>query len=211
MNSNLNEPESAARGLGAAIFSNRMVRRAGIALAAVGLLWVATRLDPTSAPRVAQDNGELAARIEKEARLRTLVPEAGEAKAGTVKLAFSDLAFDVPPDEAKATAKTGYAPWLPAAVKALDGRRVRIEGYMLPTQVEDGKAKECLILANQLACCYGQTPRYCEFIVASAKGGAVPALQDRPLVFEGTLKIADVFEGGAWMSLYALELDTVGR
>jgi hypothetical protein len=210
MNSNSNKPSGGTRGA-AAIFSNRIVRRTGVALAVLGLLWAAERLDPTRAARDAEEDAVLAERRQAEAKVRELVPEAREATADTAKLTFSDLAFDVSPEQAKATVKTGYAPWLPPAVKALDGRRVRIEGYMLPTKLEDGKAKECLILANQMACCYGQSPRFCEFIVGRVKGDPAPVLQDRPLVFEGTLKVADVFEGGAWMSLYALELDAVGR
>lgn len=189
----------------------RISRRAGIAVAAAGLLWAASRLDPTHEARVAKEHSVLAARREEDAKARELVPESGEVTRGTRRVTFSDLAFEVPQGEAKAAAKTGFAPWLPEAVKALDGRRVRIEGYMLPTQMEDGKAKECLILANQLACCYGRSPRFCEFFVGRVKGAAVPALQDRPLVFKGRLKVADVFEGGAWMSLYELELDSVRR
>jgi len=50
-----------------------------------------------------------------------------------------------------------------------------------------------------------------EFAETAATTFTAAVLQDRPLVFEGMLRIADVFEGGVWMSLYAIDLDLVGR
>lgn len=211
MNSNSNKGASGEASADHGLVTASRLKAGGLVLGACGLVWLASMLDPSNKPREIAYVEFRAADEGAEAKVRELVPEAGRAAAGTRVIGFADLAFDVPLKEVRNLIKTGYAPWLPPSVKALDGNRVRIEGYMLPTQLEDGKAKECLILANQLACCYGQAPRFCEFIVARVKGAAVPALQDRPLVFEGTLKIADVYEGGAWMSLYAMELDSVGR
>lgn len=181
------------------------------AFAAVGaLLWLASRMDPTRQQREWVAAEERAARRAEEARVAELVPEAREAK-GEREVSFSDLAFELDPGQVREGSKTGYARWLPDRVKLRDGERVRIEGFMLPTRMEEGGVREGLILANQLACCYGQSPRFCEFIVARFAGKPAPAVQDRPLVFQGKLRVADVFSDGAWTALYTLEEANVGR
>ena len=82
---------------------------------------------------------------------------------------------------------------------------------MLPTRVENGQVRECLIMANQLTCCFGQTPRFCDFIIARIDGPSVAVLQDLPLVFTGRLKVGDVFEGKAWTGFYTMQVADVGR
>lgn len=174
------------------------------------LLWLASRLDPTRPQREQAAAEERAARRAEEARVAGLIPEAREAKDER-EISFSDLVFDLEPAQVREGGKTGYARWLPDRVKQRDGERVRIEGFMLPTRMEEGGARECLILANQMACCYGQSPRFCEFLVARFTGKPAPAIQDRTLVFQGRLRVADVFSDGAWTALYTLEDATVGR
>jgi hypothetical protein len=177
----------------------------------VGLLSLAARLDPSYAEREREAELAKAERAAERARVAALVPEAGAVSRDTQRINFGDLAFDAPGGETQATASTGFAPWAPEKVRALDGREVRIEGFMLPTRMEAGRASECLILANQQACCYGQSPRFCEFLVAKMMKEPAPVLQDRPLVFTGRLHVGDVFEGKAWTTFYTLEVTAVGR
>ncbi len=181
------------------------------AFAAVGvLLWAASLMDPTRKQREWVEAEARAASRAKEAEVNALVPEAVQEK-GERSVSFSDLAFDLDPADERQGAKTGYEKWLPAWVKKQNGQRIRIEGFMLPTRMDAGGARECLIMANQQACCYGQTPRFCEFIVAKFTGKPAPAVQDRPLVFQGRLQVADVFVDGVWTTLYTLDEGSVGR
>lgn len=191
----------------------RWLIRGGAVAVGLVVLWGASRLDPNAAKR---EEEWRQARQESRARDQMAfqaAPKLGKAAEGVKEISFSDLAFDVPLEHMREAAKSGYARWAPEDVRALDGRRVRIEGFMLPTQLaEDGRAKECFIMVNQLTCCYGQTPRFCDYLVAQVGAHEpVNVLQDRPLVFEGTLRVADVFANGAWTQFYTMDLECIGR
>lgn len=177
----------------------------------VGLLSQVARLDPGYAEREREAELAKAERIAERARVAALVPEAGAVSSDTKRIDFGDLAFDAPGGDVQSTASSGFGPWAPEKVKSLNGREVRIEGFMLPTRMENGRASECLIMANQQACCYGRSPRFCEFLVAKMVKEPAPVLQDQPLVFTGRLQVGDVFEGKAWTTFYTLEVTGVGR
>lgn len=177
----------------------------------LALLSQVARLDPGYAARERNTELAIAEREAERARVDALMPEAGSVSGDTKRIDFGDLAFDAPGGETQSTARPGFAPWAPKKIKILDGSEVRIEGFMLPTRMENGRAIECLILANQMACCYGQSPRFCEFLVAKMVNGPVPVLQDRPLVFTGRLRVGDIFEGKTWTAFYALDVTEVGR
>lgn len=98
---------------------------------------------------------------------------------------------------------------IPEEVRALDGKRVRIAGYMLPTRLEQGLAKVFLLLRTSLLCCFGITPAPTEWIVVTMKGkGAVPA-KDVPLHFYGTLRVGERYQDGAFVGLYVMEGEKV--
>ena len=95
---------------------------------------------------------------------------------------------------------------LPAPVRALDGRRVRVTGFMLPIRMEGGRCREFLLLRNQMACCYGVAPAPTEWIVATSAKGVAPE-QDLPVAFTGTLRVGARFDQGVFTGVYALEVD----
>jgi len=169
------------------------------------------RLDPDYQQRVLASEAQEAERKAEEARLGELIPKAGPAPKDVRRITFGDLAFSAPGADTPDTASAGYAGWAPQRVKALDGQPVRIEGFMLPVRVENGQVRECLIMANQMTCCFGNVPRFCDFIIARVDGPSVAVLQDEPLIFTGRFKVGDVFEGKAWTSFYSMEIEAVGR
>jgi hypothetical protein len=176
-----------------------------VTLVAFPLFLLAAWLDPSRPLRAEQRIARLRdARAADEARL---ADEAAKAAAhGPLLLDFRRLDFRLPPEAhaAEAVGK-GYNRWLPDGIKAYHGREIFIEGYLLPTRMEQGGVRECLILADQNACCFGQMPRFCSYLVARIKGTPVPVQMDRPLVFNGTLHVGDVFEHGYWTALYTLD------
>ncbi|HSI07412.1 MAG: DUF3299 domain-containing protein [Rariglobus sp.] len=130
----------------------------------------------------------------------------------TLGIDFTKLSFV--PAKDPVDAKTGqprYADQLPETIKGYDGRKVRIRGFLMPVKMEGNEVREFLIMANQMSCCFGTTPRFWEFVTAKATGDAVPNLMDRPLTFEGTLRVGDVYENGYWTQLYTLECTAVGK
>ena len=85
-----------------------------------------------------------------------------ETVGGYAKIAFSQLAGF--PFNAPLQAITpGQTPpdvlaQVPAAIKRLDGKKVVLTGFMLPTKMENGLAKEFFFLSSSQLCCYGVTP-----------------------------------------------------
>ena len=142
----------------------------------------------------------------------TGVAEAKDAPNEAVGLDFMKLSFV--PEKDPVDTKTGqprYAAQAPAAIKAYDGRKVRIRGFLMPMKMEGNEVREFLIVASQMSCCYGTTPRFWEFIAAKAVGEPVPNMMDRPLTFEGTLHVGDVYENGYWTQFYTMECSAVGK
>lgn len=186
-----------------------------VVAAALVLLALASKLDPNHSEQVARDQEGENARKAHEAKLAALEKaneKAPAKKKGEERLGinFTDLSF-VPAREA-VDAKTGqpkYDDQAPDNIKALNGRTVRIRGYMLPVRMEGNEVREFMIMPNQLSCCYGGTPRFWEFVVSEKKGDAVPNLMDTLLTFEGVLKVGDVFENGYWTQFYTLECTNV--
>lgn len=136
----------------------------------------------------------------------------GEDPKETLGIDFTKLSFV--PDRDPVDAKTGqprYADQLPENIKGYDGKKVRIRGFLVPVKMEGNEVREFLIVANQMSCCFGATPRFWEFVAAKATGDAVPNLMDRPLTFEGTLRVGDVYDNGYWTQLYTLECTAVGK
>ena len=139
-----------------------------------------------------------------------VAPPAAPADDKTLGIDFSKLGFI--PAKDPVDSKTGqphYNDQLPAAIKAYDGRKVRIRGYLMPVKMEGNEVREFLIMAGQMSCCYGTPPRFWEFIVARMKTDAAPNLMDRPLTFEGTLRVGDVYDNSYWTQLYTMECTAV--
>jgi hypothetical protein len=96
---------------------------------------------------------------------------------------------------------------VPAHIRRLDGTRIAVTGYMLPLQLEQGRARKLVLMRDVMTCCYGATPNMNDYIVVTVKGDGVPPLADIPVVFVGTLHVAATYENGYLVSLYTLETD----
>lgn len=81
-------------------------------------------------------------------------------------------------------------PVLPDAVRALDGKKVRIRGYMLPRTAEDGRAHfqvSAFPAADDDGCAAGAI----ENLVDVVASGPVDAKVDRVVTVEGTMTFFD--------------------
>lgn len=56
---------------------------------------------------------------------------------------------------------------LSAEIKALHGKKIVIEGYMLPVHFEEGKTNKFLLVCYQLGCCFGRMPQLTEQILVT--------------------------------------------
>ena len=106
---------------------------------------------------------------------------------GYRNITFSDLSgfnFDLTPDTpgpkaspAETTARATAQ--IPADVRALDGGKVIVEGFLLPVTMNNGLAIEFLLMRNQSMCCYGVPPKINEWITVRASGEGVKPVTAR--------------------------------
>jgi hypothetical protein len=138
------------------------------------------------------------------------------AVAGYYRAGFDILgAFPFNPPEPDPSAKPGTPPpsaanQIPAAIKALDGKKVIVTGYMLPVKMDKGLVTEFLLVSSPAACCYGVTPQMNEFIVVKMAKG-VKSFMDAPVEFYGVLAVKEVIEEGYLANIYTLEGEKMGK
>jgi hypothetical protein len=199
-------------------------------------LWLAVAPPPLAPPDPNQDNARLYERVVNALpRPPSAFPELKQNAEGYWLVDFRHLAsFAYEPPQAETPAKPGPSrihplfqddPGLPDAaapadpadrippeVRALEGKRVCINGYMLPVSFDEkGFVKDFLIIRSPMVCCYGMVPGSNEWVVVkmSAKGKKVAPTMDIPLDFYGTLHVGEVYEGGVFAGLYRLDGEKV--
>ena len=141
---------------------------------------------------------------------------APEVDNGYLKLGFDRLSsfkfiapeYD-PLANPKAAPPTGEEQ-IPPAVKGWSGKKAVVTGFMLPTKLENGKAVEFLLMANQMACCYGVVPNMNDWVIVRIPKG-VPITQDVPIAFRGMFRVNATFESGYMTGIYQLEAEGPGQ
>lgn len=94
-------------------------------------------------------------------------------------------------------------------VTALDGRRVRIRGYILPSFQQTGLTQFVLVRDNQ-ECCFGPGAALHDCVVVRMLPGHTADFSIRPVAVAGTFRI-DELRGpdGTHLAIYALEGERV--
>ncbi|MBS2035098.1 DUF3299 domain-containing protein [bacterium] len=99
---------------------------------------------------------------------------------------------------------------LPRAITGLNGRSLRVVGYMMPVEMDGENVASFVLVRNQALCCYGKTPAMNEWVLVRFRPGtAVPMNMDRPLAVEGTFEVGEQIEEGAVVSLYRMVAERV--
>lgn len=123
--------------------------------------------------------------------------------AGTLRVNYDDLdllkILNMEPVPANATE------YFPAWLSGLNGRRIRIRGFMIPTFESTGL--ERFVLARDAGlCCFGANPKVYDLISVELKAGKTcNYIHLRPFDVVGTFKIDLVAEGEKPLGLYWLE------
>jgi len=141
---------------------------------------------------------------------------AAELENGYLKLGFDRLSgFKfVPPDFDPAANPNVQPPTgneqIPVIVKNWSGKKALITGFMQPTKLEKGKCTEFMLMASQMACCFGGVPNINDWVVVRMPSG-VPVVMDVPISFYGTLKVGATFENGYLTGIYEMEGEKMGE
>jgi hypothetical protein len=124
--------------------------------------------------------------------------------------ALSDFSFDIPdgayndkPNLKKLKPK--ISSMIPKSVKALDGTKVQIAGFMLPLDEEAGGARKFILMRNQITCCFGGANRVNEYIMVTMNGPKpAPFIPNVPVSVRGTLTVGADFQDGVLNGIYQM-------
>lgn len=97
---------------------------------------------------------------------------------------------------------------IPDDVKALNGAKLRLTGFMIPMDQADTVTSFAMV-PDLFACCFGQPPQIQHTIVATLpKGKSISYFADELLV-EGTLRVQEKREDGFIVSVFQLDVTSV--
>jgi len=98
---------------------------------------------------------------------------------------------------------------IPANISAFDGKKVVIEGFLLPVKMNDSLAVEFLLMRNQSMCCYGVPPKVNEWITVQVNGKGARPQMDQPIAVAGVLHVGPIEENGCLAGIYRLDGEKV--
>jgi hypothetical protein len=98
---------------------------------------------------------------------------------------------------------------IPSAVRAFDGQKVALKGFMLPLKVQEGKVTELILLRDQSMCCFGGVPKLNEFVTVKMTGGGTKAVMDQAVTLVGKLKVGEFTENGYLLGIYQMDGERV--
>lgn len=129
------------------------------------------------------------------------------------RLAFRDMSnfpYDINWDrDGKDFDFASYAKRVPKRVREKTGVSVAVEGFMLPTVVdENNKVTEFLLLPDQMSCCFGKSPEANGWVVVSASNG-VEVLMDQIIRATGTLTVEERWDEEFFVGLYHLDCQEI--
>jgi hypothetical protein len=132
-----------------------------------------------------------------------------QVTGGIVNADFETLAsytFNVPDMTATNHISVSQAEkQIPAAIKNLDGKTVRIRGFMMPVKELQGKTTEFLITRSQPSCCFSGATEITEFVTVKVPGKGFDTLMDDPITIQGRLHVGAVTDSGYIVGLYQLD------
>lgn len=101
-------------------------------------------------------------------------------------------------------------PEIPEAVRALDGLRVGLEGFMNPLEFDSGGVAEFSLVADPSQCCFGAVPQLNHFVDVTMPGDERTEFRSLvPIAAFGRLHVGAVLEDGIVLSLYRMEAEHV--
>ncbi len=130
----------------------------------------------------------------------------GEAYRNVDFQLLASYPFDTP--NAKVTNAAGVAQvekQIPDPIKALDGKKVMVRGFIVPVKDTKGHTSEFLLVRDQPNCCYSGMTTILEFVSIKVPGQGVETIMDQPVTVQGQLHVGAVMEGGYVLGVYRMD------
>ena len=104
---------------------------------------------------------------------------------------------------------SSFAQRVPVKVRQMDGQASAVEGFMIPTIVnEENKVTEFLLLPDQMSCCFGKSPEANGWVVVTAPKG-VEILMDQIIRVTGTMAVEEKWDEEFFVGLYHMACDKI--
>jgi hypothetical protein len=98
---------------------------------------------------------------------------------------------------------------IPAHIKALDGKRVVVKGFVMPLRLKKGLVTEFLLYRDQAACCFGAAAKMNHYMRVTMEGkGFQPGSQLTHKVY-GTLRVGEIHVQGYLTGIYQMSAVSV--
>jgi hypothetical protein len=97
---------------------------------------------------------------------------------------------------------------IPADVKALNGSKIRLRGYMIPMDQAESITQFALV-PSLLSCCFGQPPQIQHTIVVKVPKGKAVSYYPDEISVEGTLNVEEKKEDGFIVSIFDVDTTSV--
>jgi hypothetical protein len=99
---------------------------------------------------------------------------------------------------------------LPEDVKALNGKKVAIGGFMMPVKVDDeNTVTQFALNGNYDACFYGAPTQIDDWVVVQMKDGKKAPFTHKPITIYGTLEVGEEYQDGELVSVFRMQADAV--
>jgi hypothetical protein len=127
---------------------------------------------------------------------------------GALCEATAEQAKDVTFDDVKFEHQKGdpfKASLLTPAVKKLEGKNIRIRGYIYPTFQAKG-ITDFVLVRDNMQCCFGPGAALFDCIVVKMVDGASASYSVRPVSVEGVFSVEEIFDPeGKTLAIYHLD------
>ena len=125
--------------------------------------------------------------------------ERSESAEKTQDLTFDDIKFEMKKED------TFERKMLTEKIEALEGKPIRIRGYMLPSFQVKG-IKQFVLVRDNLECCFGPGAALFDCIIVDMVEGETTKFTVRPIAVEGIFKVQELKGAdGKHLAIYHLD------
>lgn len=142
-------------------------------------------------------------------------PTAPRMEDGYLRLSFDELSgfkydtYEVLDEVNGGRPLTKSDDVIPPHVKAYDGRKVLVEGYIMPLRIKKGLVTEFLMFRDQAACCFGDKAKMNHYMRVKLAGkGFEPGSTMTHKVW-GTIGVGEIYVQNYLTGIYQMTADRV--
>ena len=97
---------------------------------------------------------------------------------------------------------------IPADVKRLNGSKIRLTGFMVPSDQAEN-ITEFALVPSLFSCCYGQPPQIQHTVMVNCPPGKEVSYFPDPITIEGKLTVEEKKDDGYIVSIFTVDVTSV--